>query len=184
MSEEVEKADEFARKHKLTFAALHIGSDCPIFCEDKAKGIAMDKLDEFPRKTHIHGHHYQCRFSRDGRKDFLIDFWNSYADEFHNWALKHRVLAMPSLSAASYQVQDMIKAELKKGKQRSEPTPYDVLACLTKSEPGSFGDFCSEYGYDNDSRRAEKIYFAVQDEWSKIRKFFTEEQITEMQEIA
>jgi hypothetical protein len=187
MSEYTEQAEEFMRKHELTFRVVHIGSDCPTFCEDRVKGIAMDKLDEFPRKSHIHGHHYLCTISGKERSAFQIDFWNSYADEFHNWALKHRIAAMPwatTISSMSYKLQDMIKAELKKGKQRSEPTPYDVLACITKSEPGSFEEFCGEFGYDTDSRKAEQVYFAVQAEWSKVRRFFTAEEIAEIQEIS
>ena len=27
------------------------------------------------------------------------------------------------------------------------PTAYDVLAALTKSDPGTFEDFCAEFGY-------------------------------------
>lgn len=34
------------------------------------------------------------------------------------------------------------------------PTMYDVLTCLTKYDPDTFEDFCSEFGYDTDSRRA------------------------------
>ena len=28
------------------------------------------------------------------------------------------------------------------------PTEYDVLACLTKYDPGNYEDFCSEFGYE------------------------------------
>jgi len=63
------------------------------------------------------------------------------------------------------------------------PTAYDVLSCLTKYDPGSFKNFCNDYGYDSDSRKAEKIYKLVKKDWSNINKFFTEEEITELQEI-
>ena len=44
-----------------------------------------------------------------------------------------------------------------------EPTAADVLYCLIQDTSGydyndSFEDWCSEYGYDTDSRRAEGIY--------------------------
>lgn len=65
-----------------------------------------------------------------------------------------------------------------------EPTAYDILACLTKYDPGTFEDFCSELGYDEDSRRAERIYFAVQKEYSQLSKLFTEKQMEELAEIA
>ena len=63
------------------------------------------------------------------------------------------------------------------------PTVYDVLACLTKSDPGTFENFCSEYGYDEDSRKAEKIYNAVLDEWKNVCALFTDGEIEQLQEI-
>lgn len=68
-------------------------------------------------------------------------------------------------------------------KNRKEPTAYDILSCLTKYDPGSFEDFCSDFGYDNDSRSAENTYNAVLDEYKELSRIFTEEQLEEMQEI-
>jgi hypothetical protein len=173
---------DFITTHNLEFRVVHIGHDCPSFCEDVVKGNAMDQVDTWPRKTHIHGHHYNVTISAKDRGHFTIDFWNSYADEFHNWAIKHRMFAMDSIST-DYRLGELIKAELRKGKGRFEPTPYDVLTVITKQDPGSFEDFCGDFGYDTDSRKAESVYFAVQKEWSKVRRFFTADEITEMQDI-
>lgn len=63
------------------------------------------------------------------------------------------------------------------------PTAYDVLAYLTKNDPGTFEDFCSTYGYDEDSRKAEKIYNAVLDEWKNVCALFTDGEIEQLQEI-
>jgi len=52
------------------------------------------------------------------------------------------------------------------------PTSYDLLATLTKYNPGLFEDFCGDFGYDTDSRKAEQTYFAVQKEWSKVHRLF------------
>lgn len=52
------------------------------------------------------------------------------------------------------------------------PRAYDVLACLQKYDPGTFAEFCGDFGYDEDSRRAEKIYFAIQKEWVNVRRMF------------
>ena len=62
------------------------------------------------------------------------------------------------------------------------PTKYDALACLTKSNPGSFENFCWEYGYNSDSRRAERIYKAVCKEWKNVDKLWHDE-IEQFQEI-
>ena len=68
-------------------------------------------------------------------------------------------------------------------KRKIKPTPYDVLACLTKYDPETFEEFCWNYGYDEDSRTAERIYFAVQKEYSQLVKLFSPKQMEELQEI-
>lgn len=64
------------------------------------------------------------------------------------------------------------------------PTSYDVLACLTKSPVYDFADFCSEYGYNEDSRSAYKTYKAVKREWENIAILYSDEEITRLQEIS
>ena len=66
---------------------------------------------------------------------------------------------------------------------RIKPTAYDILTCLQKTEVGTFEDFCSDFGFDTDSRKAEKIYFAVQNEFSSLKKLFTQAELDEMNEI-
>ena len=63
-----------------------------------------------------------------------------------------------------------------------EPTMYDVLACLTKHDPETLENFCSEYGYDHDSRKAAKIYRAVCKEWGGVERLFGDilEELTEI----
>lgn len=63
------------------------------------------------------------------------------------------------------------------------PSAYDVLACLTKYEPGTFEDFCSEFGYDTDSKRAEKTYNAVRDEYLNVSRLFNEDEMEMLREI-
>ena len=63
------------------------------------------------------------------------------------------------------------------------PTAYDVLASITKSDPESFENFCSEYGYDADSRKALKTFHAVEKEWENVNRLFSDV-MEELQEIA
>ena len=51
-------------------------------------------------------------------------------------------------------------------------TMYDVLACLTKYDPGTHEEFCSDFGYDTDSRKGLEIYIAVQEEWRNVDRLF------------
>ena len=68
--------------------------------------------------------------------------------------------------------------------QGQEPTAYDVLASVTKYDVGSFEQFCSEFGYEEDSRMAEKTYKAVLKEWDNISRLFnTESDMEKLQAI-
>jgi len=64
-----------------------------------------------------------------------------------------------------------------------KPTEYDVLACLTKHDPNTFEDFCSEFGYDEDSKKAEKVYNAVVNEYNNVAMLFNEDEIEVLAEI-
>jgi len=64
----------------------------------------------------------------------------------------------------------------------NEPTAYDILSCLTKYEPGTFENFCSDYGYNSDSRAAEKIYKAVKKEFAGVERVFGDV-LEQLQEI-
>lgn len=63
------------------------------------------------------------------------------------------------------------------------PSEYDLLATLQKYEVGTLEDFCDEFGYDINSKKAEKIYEAVCDEYAKVCMIFNDEEMSELQEI-
>lgn len=66
---------------------------------------------------------------------------------------------------------------------RGYPSAYDIISCLQKYDCGTFSDFCAEYGYNDDSRKAEQIYNACKEEFSNLQRLFTDEEIEELQEI-
>lgn len=63
------------------------------------------------------------------------------------------------------------------------PTAYDILACLQKYDVGTFEDFCGEFGYDTDSKRAKKTYKAVVKEYDNVCKIWNDAEIEQLQEI-
>ena len=63
-----------------------------------------------------------------------------------------------------------------------EPEMYDILSCLQKYDPETFEFFCSNYGYDEDSRKAYKTYNAVCKEWAAVERLFSD-CLEELQEI-
>lgn len=67
--------------------------------------------------------------------------------------------------------------------KRKRPSAYDLLACLAKYDPDTFENFCEDFGYDTDSRKGLETYLAVQEEWNKVRRFFSTTELEELQEI-
>lgn len=64
------------------------------------------------------------------------------------------------------------------------PTAADVLYCLASDARGvehaTFEDFCSEYGYDTDSRKAERLYEACKRTSKQMRDLFGDETFEEI----
>lgn len=57
-----------------------------------------------------------------------------------------------------------------------EPTEVEVLECLAGDaagyeNAGSFADWAADYGYDPDSRKAEKIYNTISGQIRALKKF-------------
>lgn len=73
--------------------------------------------------------------------------------------------------------------DIPKNPNYSIPTAYDILTCLTKYDPGTFENFCSEFGYDEDSKKADKIYLAVKNEYKDLCSLFTDKEIQQLSEI-
>lgn len=120
------------------------------------------------------------------RGSYTFDFW----DSLHNteitqmtareYARKHLRRLWEDMTHTE---QQKARIELAKLQKEARPDCYEVLACLTKYDPGTFEDFCSEYGCDEDSRTAERIYIAVQNEFANLKRIFDPEQLEAMREI-
>ena len=104
------------------------------------------------------------------RGSMTFDFW----DSIRNTRIRTRPFD-------AYNVQ--ANKELAAKKKAAVPSVYDVLACLQKCDPGTFENFCSDYGYDEDSRTAIRVYLAVQNEYTQLTRLFTPEQMEELAEI-
>lgn len=60
-----------------------------------------------------------------------------------------------------------------------EPTAAEVLDCLASDASGvddnDFDDWCAEYGYETDSRRAEKTFKVCKQQAQRLNKFLGDE---------
>lgn len=70
-------------------------------------------------------------------------------------------------------------------KSGREISPYDVLACISSDLycPDDFRDFCSEYGYDEDSRTALATFDRASAFAKKLRDFFSDREQERLSEI-
>jgi len=71
------------------------------------------------------------------------------------------------------------------GHNGAEPTIDEVLDCLASDAAGidnsnGFDDWCDEYGYDPDSRRAEKIYKQCERQAERLKKFLGPDQYEQL----
>jgi hypothetical protein len=64
-----------------------------------------------------------------------------------------------------------------------KPTMYDILTCLEKNVPGTYHDFCDEYGYERSEVSSVKVYDAVTKEARAVNRMFTREEIDLMYDL-
>lgn len=80
---------------------------------------------------------------------------------------------------------DKVRRDRKFGKHsyRVTPTVYDVMSAVQKSDPGTHSDFCGDFGYDTDSRKALDLYLRVQTEYRELLRVLGDEAMEAAQEI-
>jgi len=74
--------------------------------------------------------------------------------------------------------------DIKLNKNFEEPKLYNVITCLQKYDIGTFEDFCGEFGYDEDSLKAERTYNAVRDEYQNICALFSDDELEVLNSIS
>jgi hypothetical protein len=73
-----------------------------------------------------------------------------------------------------------LKDAINKGRAEfADDILYSILACIQSDfyTPDTFSDFCSVFCCDEDSKKAEKTYYALLEQSNKLRKIFTEAEI-------
>lgn len=191
------QATDFLEKHGLTFRAEYVGPECPPFCTKSEHGGRF----RLPCGG-VHGGKYRITLSGRGRSVFF-DFWNSYADEYgpgdtiylkatklpslnrlfaEEWTKdtplikrRHRPIIVSSAGGVKTLTEIVAKP----------PTAYSVLAGMSIDAncPDTFEEWCGEYGYDTDSRKAEAQYRLCKDHAYKLVRFFTSEELEGLQDI-
>ena len=124
---------------------------------------------------HNHGLKYTVTIGREGRKSYTFDFWSSINDTYK--------------SEVAFIAEDSNMRKIDMGrviKSAVKPTAYSALTCLSSDigvHEWTFQEFCDSYGYDTDSRKAEKVYNAVCDQSRALARLFSEEELDKLSEI-
>ena len=134
---------------------------------------------------------WRIKFSREGKKEFWFDFSQSCHDSFSKTEVAgYRRKPLDPKDFYYLAIKETLETGDAKHSfpfilhyERTPPSDYSILACLTTYDPGTFEDFCGDFEYDTDSRKAERTYFAVQKEYQNLRSMFSESELVLMAEI-
>jgi hypothetical protein len=168
MSEYTEQAIAFAEKYGVTLATEYLGT--------------------YPRLGKTPVANFKCTLARNG-KSFEFTFSISINDSWkHSDGFNRPQLGLPmQLRSENWPTaakeQTIGRWTLTPLKKPTPPTMYDVLASLQKYDPGTFPEFCSEYGYDDqplsEYPKVMETWQAVINEYINVRRLFPEEEVQE-----
>lgn len=136
------------------------------------KATLSDTKDPDWKRGEDHGHHYRITLKRGGAGQYTTAQWNKLCE-----SEKKRALGRLSFDFWG-SIADR-EAGIKTEKA------YSVLACISSDVfcPDTFKEFCSEYGYEEDSISALQTFRRCSSFSRRIRAFFTEAEIEALQEI-
>jgi hypothetical protein len=124
---------------------------------------------------------YKITFTRPGRTPFMFDFSMSIND---SWQYREQGKLSARQGLPPQSDLDKFFAAVPEApfqyrgaiidKRKKVPSMYDVLACLTKYAPGSFKNFCDDFGCSQDSISARDTWQAVSEEYEKVSLMFSD----------
>lgn len=148
-----------------------------------------------------HGIKYSITL-KNPRGAYTFDYWGSIADaeklELARDVVQRQNFDSPRFFALSDFLEKQTGKKLEKlamfgvnkskiiarVKEAIKPSAYDILTCLHPMSEDTFEDWCVLFGYDTDSRTAEKTYNACVEQDRMLRQLFTHAELEAMQEIA
>lgn len=119
----------------------------------------------------------------------------TFFDSLHNTEIKKMSLSeylkkykrINNINDIFYDKQVKYNKELTKLKKESQPSCYDVLACLQKYDVGTLDDFMFEFGYEcktaKDIANVLETYTAVCKEYKNLCVLFDDEEMEQLREI-
>jgi hypothetical protein len=160
----------FASKPKKLYASLVIKTDCKILNGIKHGIIDATDIVPIAEATKVYND-FISAFKKRKQPGGIM----SSLDSFIGYGVKRindKLLELENKTIL-----------LDKADVILSPSEYDLLSCLTKYDPGTFENFCADFGYDADSRKAEKTYKNVLKEWRDVSSVFDDSELELLRSI-
>lgn len=131
------------------------------FLTDNGFKFRATLSDSKPASWEPSGHHYRVTISRANKR------------------------AAHAASASNRLAFDFWGSRADLEANRRTVTPYSVLACVSSDAytPETFADFCAEYGYDEDSIKAAQTFKRAHRFAKRLREFFSDAELEQLQKI-
>lgn len=161
------QATDFLEKHDLTFKAEFVGKNCPPWAGD----TELKTKHGCPKCGGMHGWEYRITMAK-GRQSISFPFWNSWADCYNEVRGGKQYINGQWVYFEARRVPKV-------------PSAYEVLATISPNTycETSFEDWCDEFDYNKDSRRAEAMHKRCMEFALQLRQFFTDAEIADLREI-
>jgi hypothetical protein len=175
MNEYLKQATDFLTKTNTTLVVEYLRSGKHFDDDDNSRDI------------------YKCTLKR-GHREYTFEFGQSIANSKRYQYKINKLIYSQDGTGISNNMRYLYPERFPKTEsearfgdykiiQGEKPNAYDVLAGMQKYEIGTFEEFCAEFGYDTDSRKAENTYKAVRDEYIMLCTLFSPSEMEELQEI-
>lgn len=169
MTDYEKQAADFAERNKVKMTSIYLG--------------------HYPRFSNHVVANYRITLTREGKKPFMFDFSTSINNSWQyqeTGVFKFKEGLPPRIDLDKFfSTIPTVPIQFRQytiNHKKKAPSLYDVLACLTKYNPGTFADFCADYGYSDDSMSAFNTYQAVVKEYGEVNAMFADV-IDELAEI-
>jgi len=131
--------------------------------EFRKRGLRIDSVKLFSRPDKLmsddkwEADHYQSRVSSPN---------GNHEDFLYSMGIGHRVYKQGKKYPVKPKLEDLL---------------YSVLLDWN-SGVNSFNDFCSDFGYDTDSKKTDRLYAAIQENGEKLKRLFTTGELGELKQ--
>lgn len=159
MSEYIKQADAWAAKYGVRMTATFTGHRRHFPGDDDTRDVYSITLQRIPVGQENYNEPTVVYAS------MTFDFGQSIFDSGYDDRLSQGK-AWQQLLREADRAGAKRRDAYKKLRKRTAPILYSVVACIQKHYPGSFENFCGDFGYDPDSRKALDIYIALQKEYN------------------